>query len=83
MDGWVEPAGRRNKFLDWVERAGNALPDPIFIFVIIIAVLVGVSVIGAAAGWSALNPVTGETLVATSLLSEANVQRLFVEMPRT
>ena len=41
MDGRVEPAGQRNRFLDWVERVGNALPDPIFIFVIIIAVLVG------------------------------------------
>ena len=83
MDGRVGPAGQRNRFLDWVERVGNALPDPIFIFVIIIAVLVIVSVVGAGAGWSAVNPVTGETLVATSLLSEENVQRLFVEMPRT
>jgi aminobenzoyl-glutamate transport protein len=39
--------------------------------------------IGASAGWSAVNPVTGETLVVSSLLSEANVQKLFVEMPRT
>ena len=83
MDGRVEPAGQRNRFLDWVERVGNALPDPLFIFVSIIAVLVVVSVIGAGAGWSAVNPVTGETLVVTSLLSEENVQRLFVEMPRT
>jgi aminobenzoyl-glutamate transport protein len=83
MDGRVGPAGQRNRFLDWVERVGNALPDPIFIFVIIIAVLVIVSVIGAGAGWSAVNPVNGETLVVTSLLSEENVQRLFVEMPRT
>lgn len=75
--------GRRNRFLDAVERLGNALPDPIFIFVGIIIVLVVMSVIGASAGWSAVNPVTGETLVVTSLLSEANVQKLFVEMPRT
>ncbi len=83
MDGRVNPAGKRSKFLDSVERLGNSLPDPVFIFVGIIALLVVVSVIGAAAGWSAVNPVTGETLVATSLLSEANLQRLFVEMPRT
>ncbi|MDP3740115.1 MAG: AbgT family transporter [Hyphomonadaceae bacterium] len=76
-------AGRRNRLLDGVERLGNALPDPIFIFIGIIILLVVVSIIGASAGWSALNPVTGETLVATSLLSEANVQKLFVEMPRT
>jgi aminobenzoyl-glutamate transport protein len=42
-----------------------------------------VSVIGAAAGWSAVNPVSGEALVVTSLLSEENLQRLFVEMPRS
>lgn len=83
MDGRAIPAGRRNRFLDSVERLGNALPDPIFIFVGIIVVLVIVSVIGAAGAWSAVNPVTGETLVVTSLLSEANVQRLLVEMPRT
>ena len=84
MDGRVdEPAGRRSRFLDGVERLGNALPDPIFIFVAIILVLVIVSVIGASAGWSAVNPVTGETLVVSSLLSEANVEKLFVEMPRT
>lgn len=83
MDGQAIPAGRRNRFLDAVERAGNALPDPIFIFVGIIVILVIVSVIAAAGGWSAVNPVTGETLVAQSLLSEANVQKLLVEMPRT
>lgn len=83
MSGANEPAGRRNRVLDFVERLGNALPDPVFIFIGIILILVVVSVIGAGAGWSAVNPVTGETLVATSLLSEANVQRLFTEMPRT
>lgn len=76
-------AGRRNRFLDVIERLGNALPDPIFIFVGVIVVLVIVSVVGASAGWSAVNPVTGETLVVQSLVSEANVQRLLVEMPRT
>ena len=77
------PAGKRNGFLDRIERLGNALPDPVFIFVGIIAVLIAVSVIASAAGLSAVNPVTGETLVATSLLTEANVQKLFLEMPKT
>lgn len=77
------PAGGRNRFLDGVERLGNALPDPVFIFIGIILVLVGVSVAGAAAGWTALNPVTGETLIVKSLLSEENIQKLLVEMPRT
>ena len=52
-----------------MERLGNALPDPALIFVGMIAVLMALSAFGAAAGWSALNPVTGETLSVTSLLS--------------
>jgi aminobenzoyl-glutamate transport protein len=66
-----------------VERLGNALPDPVFIFIGIIGVLMAVSVWGAAAGWSAVNPATGEKLIAHSLLSEANVRKLLTEMART
>src|SRR4030095_15107308 len=73
----------RNRFLDGVERLGNALPDPALIFVGMIAVLMAVSAVGAAAGWSALNPVTGETLSVTSLLSEQSLQLLITETPRT
>ena len=71
------------RFLDAVERLGNKLPDPVAIFVIIIAILIAVSAIGAALGWTAVNPVTGETLVAKSLLSEDLVRQLTTEMPRT
>lgn len=78
------PAGaRRRDLLDVVERVGNALPDPVFIFIGLIIALAAVSGLGAAQGWSAVNPATGETLVAQSLFSAANIERLFVEMPRT
>ena len=75
------PVRSRNRFLDAVERLGNALPDPVLLFVGIILILVVVSIFGAAAGWTATNPVTGEVLTAKSLLTEENVQKLFVEMP--
>ena len=74
---------RRSRLLDLVERAGNALPDPVFIFIALIVLLAGASVLGAAQGWTAVNPVTGETLVAKNLLSETGVRQLMVEMPRT
>ncbi len=73
----------RNRFLDGVERFGNALPDPVLIFVGLIALLMAVSAVGAAAGWSAFNPVTGETLIVKSLLSEQSLQLLVTETPRT
>lgn len=76
-------ATRGSRLLDAVERFGNALPDPIFIFIGLIVVLVAVSVVGAGQAWTAVNPVTGETLAAESLLTETNVRRLLVEMPKT
>lgn len=77
------PKKARNGLLDHVERLGNALPDPVLIFIGITAVVVVVSVFGAMAGWSAVNPISRETLAVRSLLTEENIQRLFVEMPRT
>lgn len=86
MEASVIEVGRRSwrdRFLDTVERLGNVLPDPVAIFVIIIGLLMAVSVVGARLGWTATNPVTGETLVAKSLLSEESVRLMLTEMPRT
>jgi aminobenzoyl-glutamate transport protein len=71
------------RFLDAVERVGNKLPDPVAIFAIIIVLLAAFSALGAALGWTAVNPVTGEVLVAKSLLSQDLVRQLLTEMPRT
>jgi aminobenzoyl-glutamate transport protein len=74
---------RISRALDVVERAGNRLPDPVLIFLWLILAVAVLSVIGALAGWEAVNPVTQRTIRATSLLSSANLERLFIEMPRT
>ena len=76
--------------LGWVERTGNKLPDPVFIFFYLILALVVVSIFAAMAGVSALHPTaideaTGAALRidAVSLLAPENIQRLWVEMPKT
>lgn len=74
---------RGGRLLDRIEQIGNALPDPVVIFVILIGLLVLVSVITTALGWSAIHPVTGELMQTQSLLSEANVARLLTDMART
>ncbi len=79
----VRRRARVRRALDFVERVGNRLPDPVMIFVVLIAAVMVLSAIGAAAGWSAVNPVTKESIRAASLFSSSNLQRLFVEMPRT
>jgi aminobenzoyl-glutamate transport protein len=69
--------------LDAIERAGNRLPDPVLIFLWLIAAVIALSIVGAAAGWHAVNPVSQKTIEASSLLASGNLERLFVEMPRT
>ncbi|MBA3999168.1 AbgT family transporter [Brevundimonas sp.] len=75
--------GIGNWLLNGIEKAGNKLPDPVFIFVWLIAILMGVSVFAAYAGWAAVNPITAEPIIAENLLSSDNLRRLLVEMPRT
>lgn len=83
MSGPAGTRAHRSRPLDAIERVGNALPDPVVIFLWLMLGLVAVSVIGAWAGWSAVHPASGELLRAQSLLSAANIRRLLVDMPQT
>lgn len=76
--------------LGWIERTGNKLPDPVFIFFYLILGLVAVSVVASLAGYSAPHPTqkidgTDDPLIiqASSLLSADNIQKLWVDMPKT
>src|SRR6056297_2736715 len=85
----VQNSSEIKGLLGWVERKGNRLPDPVFIFFWLIFFLMVVSVVAAFAGLSAPHPTevnaAGElvTISAVSLLSADNIQRLWVEMPIT
>ena len=76
-------------FLGWVEKTGNKLPDPVFIFFYLIIALMIVSQICAWLGVSAFHPSltnpdgTPQLEEARSLFSPANLQQLWVEMPAT
>ncbi len=75
--------------LGWIERTGNKLPDPIFLFFELILILVAISVVAALLGLSAEHPTqvdaNGNPVIiqAASLLSAANIRRFLVEMPMT
>lgn len=75
--------GRLDGALDAVERVGNRLPDPVTLFIILIAVVLGVSLVAAWAGLSAINPVSGDKVAAINLFSAPMLRRLFTEMPQT
>lgn len=77
-------------FLGWIERSGNKLPDPVFLFFWLIFILIAISVAAELAGLTAAHPTeideaTGElrVITATSLLSADNIRKLWVEMPTT
>lgn len=91
-DGATTPASSKDSakgFLGWVERTGNKLPDPVFIFFYLILFLVVVSVVCKLFGLTANHPTklnadgTPEIIRSASLLSAENIQRLWVEMPKT
>lgn len=76
-------------FLGWVEKTGNKLPDPVFIFFYLIILLIGISIVAALLSVSAEHPTqlnadgTPRIEEAVSLLSPENIQRLWVDMPKT
>jgi aminobenzoyl-glutamate transport protein len=79
----------RKGFLGWIERVGNKLPDPVFLFFYLILALVVVSLLCVMAGVSAKHPTqvaadgSPVILKAASLLSPENLQKLWGDMPKT
>lgn len=58
-----------NTFLDFIERVGNKLPDPVMLFVIIAVVILICSAIFGALGVTAINPSTDEEIKVVNLLN--------------
>ncbi len=77
------PSQRTKGVLGWIERTGDKLPDPVFIFVYLLAILMAVSVVGSLLGWSAVNPTNDDVIRAQSLFTSENLERLIVQMPQT
>lgn len=76
-------------FLGWIERKGNKLPDPVFIFFYLIGILILISIAAALLGFSAPHPTkvmadgSAQIINAKSLISADNIQKLWVDMPKT
>ncbi|MEU6781126.1 AbgT family transporter [Nonomuraea angiospora] len=64
------------RVLGGIERLGNRLPHPFWLFVLLAALLALVSWGLSAAGVSAVNPATGKTVVAKNLLSADGVRMM-------
>lgn len=80
--------GLLTRALGWVERVGNRLPHPFWIFVLLAAVVLLLSELLARLGVAATDPASGDTVTVTSLLNAEGFRQIvegvvpnFVEFP--
>ena len=78
----VKEGGAIGRALDLLERIGNRLPEPATIFVILCLVVVVASVISAHYHVQVPHPKDGTPIIAESLLTRANIGRMFTEAVR-
>ncbi|HDP99996.1 MAG TPA: AbgT family transporter, partial [bacterium] len=69
-----------NKFLNIVERVGNALPHPASLFGIFALMALAASTLGQWLGWEVIHPATGEVIKTVNLLSKQGLERIIDDM---
>ncbi|MDX9848195.1 MAG: AbgT family transporter [Tenuifilaceae bacterium] len=69
-----------DRFLNIVERGGNALPHPASLFGIFALLALAFSAIGHWLGWEVIHPATGEAIRTVNLLSKSGLERIIDEM---
>ena len=69
-----------NRFLDVVERAGNKLPDPALLFFYGLVLVWALSALLSMMEVSAVNPSSGQTVVANNLLTGTALATFFAGM---
>ncbi len=65
--------------LDAIERAGNRLPNPTVLFVVLCLVILVVSWISSLFSVQALHPINGTTITAINLISVSGLHRILSE----
>lgn len=66
--------------LNFIERVGNRLPDPITIFFLLAIIALIASWIASAFGAAVIHPVSGERILAVNLLSRTGLRQVFTQM---
>lgn len=69
--------GLLTRLLNFIEKAGNALPHPATLFLILALLALLVSWLASAGGMEAINPATSELVKPINLLSSEGLHRIF------
>src|SRR5690625_4807990 len=79
----TEKKGIVNKLLDFIERAGNKLPDPAILFFLLMLVIWGLSAIFSNISFSEIDPSTGEAIKIHNLLTTTLFRSFLTTMVET
>lgn len=71
--------GLIDRLLGGIERAGNKMPDPVMIFIILIGIIILASWLLSMAGIEVVNPASGDLVQVESLLTRENIIRMIEE----
>jgi aminobenzoyl-glutamate transport protein len=71
---------RLDRFLDLIERVGNALPDPTSLFALLALFVVVLSAVVAQFDISVAHPATGDTIRPVSLLTVEGLHRILTSL---
>ncbi|WP_087117736.1 AbgT family transporter [Corynebacterium urinipleomorphum] len=75
-DETTQDPNESSGFLGWIEKIGNKLPDPFWLFVILSGVVAVSSWLASRAGLSAVDPSSGEEIRVENLLTAENLSRM-------
>ncbi|MBN1301098.1 MAG: AbgT family transporter [Melioribacteraceae bacterium] len=75
-----EKIGLLQRILNYVERTGNKLPQPVTLFFILIIIVLGASWLASLFDLSAVHPGTKQEIKAINLLNGEGIQRIFTQM---
>lgn len=67
-------------WLERLEKAGDRLPHPAWLFLYFLVLVMAFSLLGTWFGWSAVHPVSGEQVTTNNLLSRDGVQWFITHM---
>jgi aminobenzoyl-glutamate transport protein len=70
------PDGMINRLLNLVERAGNKLPDPVTIFILLATLALLASWVAGSLGVKVAHPITQKTIAAYNLLSNDGIRQV-------
>jgi len=69
-----------SRFLNFVEKGGNALPHPASLFGILALLILFFSWLGSLFDWTSVHPATEESIHVINLISRDGIHRIILEM---